>query len=92
MGSVSSPFFCKSFQLSMDYGDVTNCFYVLYRIQIQIQMLHMTKSFIFKFLRCKPFVRGSVLKSPDLFYSCLLDYRKNKELSFMSLFHKYRDS
>lgn len=47
MGSVSSPFFCKSFQLSKDYKEITNSFYVLYRIQIQ--MLHMTKSFIFQF-------------------------------------------
>lgn len=47
MGSVSSSFFCKSFQLSKDYEEITNCFYVLYRIQIQIKMLHMTKSFIF---------------------------------------------
>lgn len=47
MGSVSSSFFCKSFQLSKDYEEITNCFYVLYRIQIQIKMLHMTKSFFF---------------------------------------------
>lgn len=49
MGSVSSLFFCKRFQLLKDYEEITNCFYVLYRIQIQIQMLHMSKSFIFSF-------------------------------------------
>lgn len=46
MGSVSSPFFCKGFRLK-DYKEITTRFYVLYRIQIQ--MFHITKSFIFKF-------------------------------------------
>lgn len=91
MGSVSSPFFCKSFQLSKDYKEITNCFYVLYRIQIQIQMLHMTKTFNFLILSCKPFVCGTVLKCHDMFWS-RVDYRTSKEQSFMSVFRKCRDS
>lgn len=90
MGSVTYPFFCKSFQLSKDYEEITNSFYVLYRIQIQIQMLHMTKSY-FLILSCKPFVCGNVLNCHDMFWSHV-DYRTSKEQSFMSLFHKNRDS
>lgn len=55
MGSVSPPFFCKSFQLSKDYKEITNCFYVLYRIQNTDTLLHMTKSFIFYIFKLQTF-------------------------------------
>lgn len=94
MGSVSSPFFCKSFQLSKDYKEFTNCFYVLYRIQIQIQMLRMTKSFIFLnfFLSCKPFVRGAVLKRHEEFWSRVDGRTSEEQFVFVVPFRKRRDS
>lgn len=77
MGCVSSSFFCKSFQLSKDDKEITNSFYVLYRIQIQIQMLHMTKSLFLKILICKLFVCRTVLKCHDMFWS-RVDSRTSK--------------
>ena len=82
MGSVSSPFFCKRFQLSKDYKDITNCFYVLYRIQIQIQMLHMTKSFYFTIFTLQTFfVWNCSETSRHVLVMCRLQNEQRNNLS-----------
>lgn len=62
----------------------TQTFYILYRIQIQL--LHMIKSFILKFsVLCGTILKCYVFWSP-------VDHTTSKEQSFLSPFGKYKDS
>lgn len=59
MGSVSSPFFCKSFQLSKDYKEITNCVCIVQNTDTDVAY---DQVFYFEILGYKPFVCGTVLK------------------------------